>query len=202
VIRAGLEPAPERRPDLDEFRTRLRGVPQQVLADDLRRLARSADGTVRLDVTVSVADKTDKIFRPVLTCCNRDVSATVARAQTGQLVRYEASADRDGHLTILGLDSSGEVTLLLPNARARDTALSVGKTQRLTVEVTPPPGTDHTAVIWTRVPWTLPPEEWRRGIATGRLREPTRGQAFVMQEVGDRAGDWAAVVVTVVHPEK
>jgi hypothetical protein len=93
------------------------------------------------------------------------------------------------------------LTLLLPNARARDTPLPVGKTRRLTVEVTPPPGTDHTAVIWTRVPWTLPAEEWRRWISTGRLGEATRGQAFVMQEVGDRGRDWAAVVVTVVHSE-
>jgi hypothetical protein len=93
------------------------------------------------------------------------------------------------------------LTLLLPNARARDTPLPVGKTRRLTVEVTPPPGTNHTAVIWTRVPWTLPAEEWRRWIGTGRLGEATRGQAFVMQEAGDRAGDWAAVVVAVVHSE-
>jgi hypothetical protein len=38
--------------------------------------------------------------------------------------------------------------------------------------------------------------------ATGRLGEVSRGQAFVMQEVSDRAGDGAAVVVTVVHSEK
>jgi hypothetical protein len=201
VLRAGLEPTPERRPTVDEFRTRLRGVPQQVLADELRRLARSAGCTVRLDVPVSVADKADKLFRRVLTCSNRDPGATTARARTGQLLRYEAGADADGHLTILGLDSSGELTLLLPNERARDTALPVGKTQRLTVEVTPPPGTDPTAVIWTRVAWTLPPAEWRRWIATGRLGEVSRGQAFVLQESGERAGDWAAVVVTVLHSE-
>jgi hypothetical protein len=79
--------------------------------------------------------------------------------------------------------------------------LPVGKTPRLTVEVTPPPGTDHTALVWTRVPWTLPAAESRRWIATGRLGAATRGQAFVLQEVGDRAGDWAVVVVTVVHRE-
>jgi hypothetical protein len=33
----------------------------------------------------------------------------------------------------------------------------------------------------------------------GKTGEVSRGQAFVLQEVGDRAGDWAAVVVTVVH---
>jgi predicted Ser/Thr protein kinase len=201
VIRAGLDPDPQRRPDVDEFRTRLRAVPQEVLADELRRLARSAGCDVRLDVTVSVADKAEKVFRPVLTCSSRDAGPTTARARTGQLLRYEASADTAGHLTILGLDSSGELTVLLPNERGRDTSLPVGKTRRLTVEVTPPPGTDHTAVVWTRVPWTLPAEEWRRWIVTGRLGEPSRGQAFVLQEVGDRAGDWVAVVVTVVHSE-
>jgi serine/threonine protein kinase len=201
LIRAGLEPEPRRRPTVDEFRTRLRGVPQEVLADELRRLARSAECTVRLDVTVSVADKTDKIFRPVLTCSNRDPGATTARARTGQLLRYETSADTDGHLTVLGLDSSGDLTVLLPNERARDTELPVGKTQRLTVEVTPPRGTDHTAVIWTRVPWALPAEKWRQWITTGRLGELSRGQAFVLQEVGDRAGGWTAVVVTVMHCE-
>jgi serine/threonine protein kinase len=215
VILAGLEPDPRRRVDLATFTARLRGAHLQALADKLLELARRSAGKVNLHVSVSVANETDLVFRPVSLEAQpveptRNIDlvpepAPAASVRTGDLVRFDVTVDADGYLTVLNLGSSGELKVVFPNPLVRDNRIRVGQTQRLTVKLTPPPGTDRAAVVWTRQPSALTPAEWRGRIEAGLVaavppQESTRGMDFVLHEAKEHTGDeWTAMVVTVSH---
>jgi hypothetical protein len=126
-------------------------------------------------------------------------------AHTGDLVRFEVTADADGCLTVLNLGSSGNLTVLFPNPLARENRIQAGQIQRLTVKLTPPAGTDRAAFVWTRRPNALTPGEWRARIESGMVAvvppgESTRGMDFVLHEAGAEDADaWTAAVVAVSH---
>jgi tRNA A-37 threonylcarbamoyl transferase component Bud32 len=215
VIRAGLEPDPARRADLATFTARLRGAHLQALADKLLECSRRAAHRVSLRVSVSTADERDLVFRPV--ACETQAreptrnfeivpeTAPVASVRTGDLLRLEMEADVDGYLTVLNLGSSGDLKVVFPNPQARDSRIRAGRPQRLTVKLTPPPGTDRAAVIWTRHPMDLTPAEWRSRIEAGQVaavppQESVRGMDFVLHEAAEQPGDaWTASVVTISH---
>jgi tRNA A-37 threonylcarbamoyl transferase component Bud32 len=215
VILAGLEPDPGERVDLETFTARLRGAHLQTLADKLLECSRPTAGQVNLRVSVWAADERELVFRPV--ACERQVleptrnfdfvpePAPAASVRTGDLLRLEVTADADGYLTVLNLGSSGELEVVFPNPLARDNRIQAGRPHRLTVKLTPPPGTDRAAIIWTRHPSDLTPAGWRNRIETGQVaavppRESVRGMDFVLHEAAEQPGDnWTASVVTVSH---
>jgi hypothetical protein len=182
VIRAGMEPDPEQRPDLDRFLALLRTAHSHELAEQLRALARHSSGAARLQVAVSASAVQPLAFRPVLSCSSRD-AAPVMQVRPGDVLRLEVMADADGHLTVLNFSDAGKEERLVPGPLSQDDALRVGQTQRLTVRLTPP-GPDHLALIWTP-----------------RTRTPERGVEFVLHESGVTPDDWTAVVLTVVQQE-
>jgi hypothetical protein len=213
VIVCGLRPEPAQRPDLAEFSARLRGAHLQGLAD---KLAQAARGTaVRVHVSVSAADEGELVFRPVPCQVARSEPAKdrnmvpepapVAAVRTGQLVRLEVAADADGYLTVLNLGSSGQLRVLFPNPVALDNRIRPGRPHTLTVKLTPPPGTDRAAVIWTRLPSALSLAEWRQCIEAGKPAvlpppESSRGMDLVLHQAGEQPADaWTAAVVAIAH---
>jgi serine/threonine protein kinase len=204
AIRAGLDPDPERRPGLSEFRTLLQQAHLWELAEELRRQVARATCPTRLDVTVATADQRERKFREVLSWSSRDVPAgeehtrgPVAHARTGDLMRITAQADTEGYVTVLNFSSSGQLEVLFPNPVNRDNALRSGRPQSVTVQLTPPATTERTAIIWTLKPNAGSPAEWRERIVAGEITEIERGMVLVPEE-----RDWTAVVVTVLHGEE
>lgn len=203
VIRSGLEPDETRRPGLDEFRAMLRRVHVAELADALRQQARASTCPVRLHVKVETADAVSRGFRPVLShsSAERDAALTV-EVRTGDLVQIEAVADADGHTTILHFSSSGELAVLLPEVDSEDSSARAGEPQWVAVQMTPPAGIDRFAVIWTRWPSRLKPEQWREQIAAGLIgkSEEARNAVKVLHGKSGAAADaWTAVVLAVRH---
>lgn len=213
VVLAGLEPDPESRIDLSTFIEQLRGAHLQSLADQLRKLSRKS--SVRLNVSIRTKGEHDPDFRPVV-CQSQALEphrgmdyvpepSPMASVQTGNLVQFEASVDADGYLTVLNLASSGELAVIFPNRRQRDNRIRAGWPHQVTVRMTPPPGTDRAAVIWTRQPNQLTPDQWRERIeadeGAGEVpSEATRGMELVLHEADGQPSDaWTAAVVTVVH---
>jgi hypothetical protein len=166
-------------------------------------------------VSVSAAREGELVFRPVALEAQpleptRKMElvpepAPVASVRTGDLVRLEVTADADGYLTVLNLGSSGQLKVVFPNPLARDNSVRAGQTQRLTLKLTPPAGTDRAAVIWTARPDTLTPAEWRDRLEAGQVAslppaESTRGMDFVLHEATEQSKEaWAACVVAVAH---
>jgi serine/threonine protein kinase len=208
VVRGGLEPDPDRRPGLAEFRAMLKGVHVRELAAELRELALRSTCPTRLEVTLSSADERDKTFRHVLSWTSEKASVgpvpPAAQVRTGDLLRVEARADVDGYVTVLNFSSTGELEVLLPNPIAREHTLQPGRPRRVTGKLTPPSGTDRLAVVWTPGPVDLSPAEWGRRIAAGQVTGVERGIVFVDADSPRRAEpprDWVGVVVGVGHKE-
>jgi hypothetical protein len=204
VIRSGLEPDPDRRPDLATFTAMLHGCQTEGLAARLRALADPTRRAVRLNVTVSTAREKDLNFRTVFRGeLPVDASAGWPAVRCDAVVRIEAEANADGYLTVLDLSSSGEVGVLFPNPRVPDNRVRAGRPQRLTVKMTPPPGTDHAVLVWTPRPCPLSARQWRDRIEAGQLIVPVgqeRGMEFVALDTPEPAGpEWVAAVVGIEH---
>src|SRR5262249_50430014 len=136
TIRAGLEPEPSQRADLATFTARLRGAHLQTLADRLAELASRAGCAVHLHIGISTADASDLAFRPV-PCTAQVIEPTrnmllvpepapVAAVRTGDLVRFDVTADAEGYLTMLNLGSSGELKVVFPTPLAGDNRIQAG----------------------------------------------------------------------------
>ncbi len=204
VIRAGLDPYLDRRPDLATFTALLRSCHTEGLAERLRTVAPPAPRPVQLDVTISTACEKDLAFRSVYRgVLPEDGAARWPAVQCDAVVRIEAEADADGYLTILDLSTSGEVGVLFPNPRVPDNRVRAGQPRRLTVKLTPPAGTDHVVLVWTPRPCPLSARQWRERIEAGGLIVPAgqdRGMDFVaLDEPGPAAPDWVAAVVGIEH---
>ena len=199
VIRAGLEPDPARRANLERFLALLRTAHHHQLVEQLRTLAERSSGWTGLQVAVSASAVQPLAFRPVLTCSNRD-AAVVARVRPGEVLRLEVTADAAGFLTVLNFGDASEPEVLVPGPLSQDNALHVGQTHRLTMRMTPP-GPDQLAIIWTPRPNRFSPRQWCERIAAGRLAEPERGVEFLLHESAVLPDAWTAVVPTVVQQE-
>jgi hypothetical protein len=199
VIRAGLEPDPARRADLERFLALLRTVHHHQLVEQLRTLAERSRGSTGLQVAVLASAVQPLAFRPVLSCSNHDAAA-VTPVGPGEVLRLEVTADADGFLTVLNFSDAGALDVLVPGPLSQDDALRGGQTQRLTVQMTPP-GPDQLALIWTPRPNRLSPRQWCERIAAGRLGEPERGVEFLLHESDVTPDAWTAVVLTVTQQE-
>jgi hypothetical protein len=194
VLRASLHPEAGQRPSLDEFREDLRRIPMLVLAEHLREQVRASKCLARLSVTIATAPGPRQAFTVVQTCANRGETAThPVEVATGQLIRYEVTADTEGYLTVLNWGAEGKLEIFLPQKEHTSHRLVPGHVTKLITALAPPVGKEHTVVIWTGRPALLSAEEWHE-----RIKAVERGQVLVLAD-GDRAEDWTAVVVPVVQ---
>jgi hypothetical protein len=158
VVRAGLDPSLDRRPDLAAFTAMLRGSHTAGLAERLRTLSSGRAPAAGLNVMVSTATEKDLVFRTVY---RGPAAGSCPSVRCDEIVRIETEADANGYLTMLNLSSSGEVGVLFPNPRMPDNRIRAGRPQRLTVKLTPPAGTDLAVLVWTPGPCLLSAREWR-----------------------------------------
>jgi hypothetical protein len=194
VLRASLHPEASQRPSLDEFREDLRRIPMLVLAEHLREEVRASKCLVRLSVTIATAPGPRQPFTVVQTCANRGETAIhPVDVATGQLIRYEVTADAEGYLTVLNWGAEGKLEMFLPQEEQTSHRLVPGQVTKLITALAPPVGKELTVVIWTRQPARLSAGEWHE-----RIKSVERGQVLVLAD-GDRAEDWTAVVVPVVQ---
>jgi hypothetical protein len=195
LLRAGLQAESTRRPSMDEFGEELRRMPMQVLAEQLREQLRESQCPVRLRVTVATAPGPGQPFTRVLECDNQGEGAgPVVEAATGQLIRYEVTADTEGHLTVLNFGAEGKVEMFLPQDSRTSHRVVPGQAAKLITALALPVGKEFTAAIWTRQPNRLSGEEWHERLAAAG----ERGQVLVLAE-SDSDEDWTAVVVPVVQ---
>jgi hypothetical protein len=82
-----------------------------------------------------------------------------ARVRTGERVRIEAVADRDGYLTVFNVGPTGGLNLLFPEDPAQLAAPRPVAAHRpeqvVDVEMTPPAGRERLVAVWTRRPVPL-----------------------------------------------
>jgi serine/threonine protein kinase len=200
LVRAGLDPDPDRRPDLAVFTALLRGCHTLGLADRIRANAAARPAAVKLGLTLSTAHERDLVFRTVF---SGPVAAGTGPFRCEEIVRIEATADADGYLTVLNLSSSGEVGVLFPNPRVPDNRIWCGRPQRVTVKLTPPAGTDHVVLVWAPGPCPFSARQWREQIESGRFAissQRERGMEFVGADTpGTPAAELVAEVVGIEH---
>ena len=90
-------------------------------------------------------------------------------AATGQAIRYEVRADREGYLTVLNFGAQANVEVFLPQDPRLSRRVVPGRAETLVTALAPPAGKEFTAVIWTRQPSQLNGDEWQERIgAAGR----------------------------------
>jgi serine/threonine protein kinase len=82
-----------------------------------------------------------------------------ARVRTGERVRVEVVADRDGYLTVFNVGPTGQLHLLHPDDTAQLAAprpiVANRPEQVVDVELTPPAGRERLVAVWTRRPLPL-----------------------------------------------
>ena len=106
---------------------------------------------------------------------------------------------KDFRVNTLGFTAGGEAQLQFPNPQKRDQGLTTGQPPRLTIRLTPPAGTDHDALLWTRGPNAVTATEWGRRIAAGQLTATERGEFVLQETVQELAAKWTAVLVQAEH---
>ncbi len=209
LLEQGLSFEPANRPSLEDFQQALQALAtQSLLAETLHRQVIRVHSPVNLQVTISVADPHKRDFQPLLRSSSRSQTPAPeeVHARTGDLIRIDASSDTDGYLTVLVFNANGESELLMPSEQIRDHHLPPGQNRRLTVQLRPPGGIDHTALVWTRQPLLLNAAEWSRRILSGQVAQTrpallTRGSAWSAQELASVGDDWTALVLRVNHQE-
>jgi hypothetical protein len=214
LIRTGLAADPERRPTLADFARQLRGTLNQLLLDSiLLAPAPTRQGPVRLRLAVS--RQTERhVFVPVTTSepapeqLVRDIKR-VPRAprgidvRTGDRLRVEVEADRDGYLSVLNVGPTGNLNLLYP-VGPEPATIEAGRALRLLdVELSPPAGRERLLALWSRSPLPLNLEELLSLVegkeadkATNATRDLKRVQASVQQL---RPEEWHATVLELTH---
>jgi hypothetical protein len=123
--------------------------------------------SVRLQASVVVADPDrPTIFRPLLK------NGLLLPAMTGDLVKVEAQANTDGYLTILDLESSGELDVGLPCPTEPHTYFQAGQRCSMVFRLTPPVGTERIVIYWSAKPIQRTALQWRQWIErTGLVPE-------------------------------
>jgi serine/threonine-protein kinase len=221
IIRSGLAPVPQQRPELSAFVTDLRGSLNQLLADSLLVPTSAANQAAPVHLQLTVARwEGGTAFASVATTHPRPTGITrnmtkvpplPARAglRTGDRVRIEVVANRDGFVTVFNVGPTGQLSLLYPEqaptTASSPTLLANRPLHVLDVALTPPAGDERLFAVWSRVPLPLPLEELFQ-MAQGKkdpvspsyraTRNMERVQASVQQL---RREDWHAVVLELDH---
>ncbi len=132
------------------------------------------------------------------------------RLRTGDRVRVEVSASRQGFLTVFNIGPAGTLNLLYPEADAENPANQIAANQPLhivDVEMTPPTGRERLFAVWTRHPLALRLDQLHSLLERKEGDSPasrpyvaTRDMRRVQQSVQNlRSEDWRAVVLELDH---
>jgi tRNA A-37 threonylcarbamoyl transferase component Bud32 len=218
MIRRGLAADPASRPGLAEFAAGLRGCLNQLLVDSLLApsaiTARPAGPAVRLTVFRLGSDGTYiplAAAQRALPYQKRNLEVVPAEPEgvvlrTGDRVRIEVVADRDGYLTVFNVGPTGDLTLLYPDPTKAGPAAVPAKHPVVIAEVkvTPPAGSERVFVVWSREELPMPLAELARKAAdeapVSRAYRATRNLELVDQSVQSLRGeDWQAAVLELEH---
>jgi hypothetical protein len=218
LIRTALAADPDRRPGLEEFAAALRGCLNQLLADSLLAPsgtpARPTRPAVRLTVLRRGHDGKYAplaVARRALLRGTRNLQLVPPEPEgvvlrTGDRVRIEAAADRDGYLTVFNVGPTGHLTLLYPEPGKGGPAMVRANQPVLIgdVKVTPPAGSERVFAVWSREVLPLSLAELARQAAgessVSRGYRATRNLVLVEQSVQQLSGeDWQVAVVELEH---
>ena len=231
VVRAGLAVDPEGRPGLKDFLTRLRGTLNQLLADTLPPSPDAGSGSVPATLGLPAAGPAGLrlvVSREEAGGVCRQVAATRAKPaeqtrdirrvprppgqvvlRTGDRIRIEVVADRDGSVAVFNVGPSGNLTLLYPDDPSSASAAARGgqPLHVLDAELTPPTGRERLFALWTRRPLPLRPEELRAlaeqdGAGASGPHAATRDIKRLRQSVRQLPPeDWQVAVLELEHTE-
>jgi serine/threonine protein kinase len=213
ILRAGLEPDPQRRVGLKEFATRLRAALAELLIDGLP--GSQAAAFLRLFLRRPVGPKYELLpTEQVPLGPTKNVklkSAPEPRRgplRTGETLRIEAVADQRGYLSILNVGPTGDLAVIYPREPLPAGAppnleahrqLAVGD-----IELEPPAGRERLLALWSRHPLAveqmsaLPPEP--NEVPPSAEYRATRVLEQVRRSLGRLApADWQALVVEFEH---
>jgi hypothetical protein len=211
IIRSALVADPVHRPGVGEFAAGLRGYLNQLLADSLLMAGTASEPGVR--VTVSLRDS-DGRYTPVaaarreLPRLTRNLELVPPEPEgvmlrTGDRVRIEASADRDGYLTVFNVGPTGDLSLLYPTATGAPVAVPAHQQVVIReVLVRPPAGSERVFAVWSRGPVPLAELAWQAAGEgpVSRAYRATRNLVLVEEAVQQLADeDWRAAVVELEH---
>jgi hypothetical protein len=217
LVRLALAEAPERRPELAAFVRDLRGTLNQLLADNLVLVQGQGGRPAPVDLRVVVARADGRgAYTPVAATTPPrpagmrnlvKVPPLPGRLalRTGDRVRVEVVADRDGFVTVFNVGPTGDLSLLHPETPADSPPLPAHRPLPvLDVAVTPPAGRERLFAVWSRVPPPLPLHELFRLAGGEGLVSPayraTRNLERVQESVQQlRPEDWHAVVLELDH---
>jgi serine/threonine-protein kinase len=218
IIRAGLASAPEHRPTLATFVADLRGSLNRLLADTLVLPAAVTDRTGPVELRLAVLRwEGGNTYMPVAAThpeprgMTRDLTKVPPSPErvglrTGDRVRLEVSADRDGFLTVFNVGPTGQLNLLHPDPLGAATSAPVPANRPLHVTdiaLTPPAGNERLFAVWSRAPLLL-----ENAIALTRgdkdavspSYRATRNMERVRESVHQLPReDWHAVVLELDH---
>ena len=164
TIRAGLAFDAARRPSLGQFVADLRGRLNQILADSLivpPTVPSTTCVNLRLMVSRQVAEgKYHQItFLPTRRVgLSRNMKRVpplpeLIRLRTGERIRVEVVADREGYVTVFNVGPTGDLNLLYPDEPPTPTPppLQAGQSLPIVeVEMTPPAGRERLFAVWSR----------------------------------------------------
>jgi serine/threonine protein kinase len=210
IMRAGLAAVPEQRPALATFVADLRGSLNRLLADSLIRPA----APVHLRLTVGRQEGANRYVpvagtHPQLRGVARNMTKVPPEPdcivlQTGDRVRVEVVADRDGYFTVFNVGPTGQLNLLYPEPDGTSVLVRANDPLHvLDVAMTPPTGAERLFAVWSRAP--LPLDQAvaltrGKGETVSRSYRATRNMERVQQSV-EQLGreDWHAVVLELDH---
>ncbi len=216
LIRAGLTADPATRPGLDDFAARLRGVLNQLLADNLPASASQTPARthgVRLTISRQLGRHT---FVPVVASHPqperlvrdlRHVPQEPDRVdlRTGERVRLEVESDRPGYVTVFNIGPTGNLNLLFPAVAGTSAAIEPGRPLHVVdIGLTPPAGLERVFALWSRTPLPLRLDEMASLAEGGQLPSgpyrATRDMKRLQESVQELPVEsWEAVVVELNH---
>jgi serine/threonine protein kinase len=221
VIRLGLAAEPEERHGLSTFVADLRGALNQLLADSFARPTPPAGPAAPAEVRLTVARwEGGNTYARVATTHPAQAGRTrnltkvpplPARAglRTGDRVRIEVVADRDGFVTVFNVGPTGHLSLLYPDPAppgGTPPPLSAHHPLHVSdVALTLPVGIERLFAVWSRVPLPLRLEQLVHLAEGGpgpvsptyrATRNMERVQASVQQLQPE---DWRAVILELTH---
>jgi serine/threonine protein kinase len=218
IIRAGLAAKPERRPLLPDFLDALRGCLNQLLADSLMPAPDRRPAAVGLQLLVSSLGSSHTFGmqapgQPKPGVSPRDLKKVPRppeqlRLRTGDRIRIELVAERDGWVAVFNIGPTGNLNLLHPNPVPGGAVAPAAIQARqalhiLDVELLPPPGRERLFAVWCRVPLSLD-----RLLSLGSQDQPGGSRPYHASRDIKRlqesvqllpAEDWSAVVLELNH---
>jgi len=201
ALLAGLDPSPDRRASLAEFAEQVRSAHLQSLADSLNLLEQRSGNRLRVAVSTAKPASSEFVEHAGFAAAGSREPVVV---ETGDFVRFDVATSRDGYLTVVNLDSSGDIDVVFPPDRGHDSRLTPQQPHELVLQLSPPAGSERMAFLWTSERMDLEPQGWRtlieQQVAGLPAEARTRGMQLVSHEVVDSDSNVPAVkVVTVRH---